>query len=147
MSVERVMLQNWASTSEKLDRLNRTLREYQEKLEEARELTGINYDGMPHGTSVSNPTERKAMMALHIDETYQLIFTDLLRSIYEAMETKRKVDKVLQNLPPICERICWKRYGEGLRWWMVAEECGISEEYAKHLHTAILRLIREENNK
>ena len=137
------LLQQWAATDKKLDKLNRTLESYRAKLENARDLTGMQYDGMPHGSQVGKPTEEKALSVLEIEETYRPIFVEILLQIQETVEAKKKVDEILKTLPPFYEEVASARYAQGLRWWEVADALGYSEQYVKHIHTVILKTIRD----
>lgn len=134
-------LEQWASCDEKIRLVNMEIEDYQAQLKDARELNAINMDGMPHGNTVSNPTEQKALTVLKIEETYLGTISYLADEAQKAQKIRAEIDGLLDELPPLYREICTARYKRRLAWLDVADECCISEAYAKELHGNIIDVI------
>lgn len=120
---------------------------------------GINYDGMPKGTSISKPTERDAIgLALKQKkvsdkekeaEQIKQDIEKLINRIKQNKSTKYRNKTYLDHRAVNMSIILKKRYlnlnacGQQMEWKAISEEMGYSESHAKFLHQSALKLAEE----
>ena len=103
-----------------------------EELREERSSLGINLDGLPHGSGLSDRTARLA--AQLVDTEYKLLD---LRS--EAWSKRLEIVNVIGRLQdPLHVRLLHLRYIEGKRWENIAVDLSISWRYCFMVHGAAL---------
>ena len=135
------ILQQWSRTPQICKKLNQELAEYKALLESARDLSGLGMDGLPHGTQAGNPTQRKALRAIALEESYGEQLEYLYGEVIRTLKTRRFVDGILAEMPPICRQVCEQRYGKQRTWVRVGMELGIADSTAKRWHTMVCRKI------
>lgn len=135
------ILQQWSRTSQICRKLNAELVEFKGLLDSARDLTGMGMDGLPHGTEVGDPTQRKALRAIALEQSYGERLAWLHDEVIRTLKIRTFVDEILSGMPPICRQVCEQRYGKQRTWVRVGMELGISDSTAKRWHTMVCRKI------
>lgn len=121
-----------------MQNLQQRLSEYAVLLNAARDLSGNPPDGMPHGTSVGNPTQQRAMAAIALEQAYEGYADYLRRELESALVNEKLVEEALSRAPAVCRDICLLRYRDGKPWEKVADEVSYSVSYCKRLHGRLL---------
>lgn len=133
MTDARVLMYRWANADKFCARANEEISEYQTLLDGARDLTGLAMDGMPHGSTVGNPTESKAMRVLELEEQYTGHIEYLCTQVAEALALKRTIDGVLNTFPPQYLRMATLRYKYGYSWLKVSLQMYLSEQRVRQM--------------
>lgn len=94
------MLRRWGDCARYCARYQREIREMQEMLDGAVSLKSPAYDGMPHGTGVTRPTERNAEMLERLEERYTERIRKLTAAIGEELDFAARIDKSIDILEP-----------------------------------------------
>lgn len=137
------MLYRWANCERSCARANSEISEYQLRLDEARDITGLAYDGMPKGTDVSNPTERKALAAMQLEDTYSEHIEYLAEQIARDLLIRREVDKVLRSLPPSYTEMATNRYVKGWTWVKVSQNMYMTEQRLRQMDAELVARIEK----
>lgn len=141
MTNGRLMLYRWATCDATCHRAVQDIARYRELIKEARDLTGVNYDGMPRSTEVGRPTEQKALKVLAIEEEYEAHIEYLLAQVTGDLEVKRIVDNVLGGFPPIYAQMATLRYAKGYVWAVVARTIYVSEATVRRMDKQLVDAI------
>ena len=125
----RELLRRWATVNDRIKEWQKEIKELQELIENARDLTSMSNDGMPRNSAVSSPTETKACGAVAYAEKIDVINNKINREL----EFKEQIDKIVDDLPPEQYKIVILRYKENRNWINVAMTAGYSVDWAKKL--------------
>lgn len=137
----RLLLYRWANSDATCYRAVQDIARYKELIKEARDITGVSYDGMPKGTDVGNPTERKALKVLALEDEYEAHIEYLLAQVTGDLEVKRMVDCVLGTFPPIYKQMATLRYEKGYMWAVVARTIYVSEATVRRMDRQVVDAI------
>lgn len=109
------------------------LRDCQRKQEEIQRImdmvgvmrsTGaVKLTGMPHGTGISDTTQKSA---LKIIETYEVGINQLANEINQIMERKRKINSIVAQLPSVQREILELRYVKKCGWHYIPKKLNYS---------------------
>ena len=141
MTRGRQLLFRWASCDATCYKAVQDIAKYRELINEARDLTGVSYDGMPHSKEVTKPTEQKALKVLALEDEYEAHIEYLLAQVTGDLEVKRMVDNVLGQFPPIYTQMATLRYGKGYLWSVVARTIYVSEATVRRMDKQIVDAI------
>ena len=141
MTEGRLKLYRWATCDQTCHKAVTDIARYREMVKDARDITGVSYDGMPHGTDVTNPTERKALKVLKLEEEYEAHIEYLLAQVTGDLEVKRMVDNVLESFPPIYTQMAVLRYQKGYLWSVVARTIYVSEATVRRMDKQVVEAI------
>ena len=133
MTSGRLKLYRWANCDDTSRKALAEYKHYEELVQQTRELTGVQYDGMPHATGISNPTEQKALKVLELEAEYSAHVEYILARVVGDLEIKRLVDEVLLRFPPIYSQLATLRYKCGYTWYRVASALYVSEPTARRM--------------
>ena len=141
MTDGRLKLYRWATCDQTCHKAVMDIARYREMVKDARDITGVSYDGMPRGTDVTNPTERKALKVLKLEDEYEAHIEYLLAQVTGDLEVKRMVDSVLESFPPIYTQLATLRYQKGYLWSVVARTIYVSEATVRRMDKQIVEAI------
>lgn len=82
-------------------------------IENMRQITAVNYDGMPKGNKTSNPT---AEAATYIVDVYNERVKQLKENVDGIMERKKLCEEMLKRLTDDERKVITERYINGTRW-------------------------------
>lgn len=89
-------------------------------------------DGMPHGTSISNPTE-------NIGIKWAELQTQIDKDLDECIELRIEIEEAIKDLPEVDQVLILLHYIEGKTWDEVACEMHYGLRHIHKLHGAILQ--------
>ena len=141
MKKGRLLLYRWASCDATCYKAVQDIAKYRELINEARDLTGVSYDGLPHGNDITKPTEQKALKVLALEDEYEAHIEYLLAQVTGDLEIKRMVDSVLGNFPPIYTQMATLRYAKGYVWSVVARTIYVSEATVRRMDKQVVDAI------
>ena len=99
----------------------------------------MNYDGMPHGNSVS---ERTALLAIEIAETDTAESIKILKSrIIELKKIRTEILKEISSLNPVHKMIICGFYIKGEKWERIAEQINYSVRQSKNIRCVALEAL------
>lgn len=126
--------------------LVRKIERYKERIEGIENvLKGINLDGLPHGSSIGDPTKNAALNLALLEEQLQL-------AILEAEQTRQEIADNIEQMPTQkYKELLFDRYLLLMRWEDVTDEMNFfrrGKEYEmKHvmgyMHGKALKELRE----
>lgn len=121
------------------------LRDCQRKQEEIQRImdmvgvmrsTGaVKLTGMPHGTGISDTTQKSA---LKIIETYEVGINQLANEINQIMEHKQKVNSIVAQLPSDQREILELRYVKKCGWHYIPKRMNYSRRQCFNKHKKAL---------
>lgn len=92
----------------------------------------VNYDGMPHSTVPSSPTERDAMILADTKAELKRARADEREAMRRVMSTIRRLEDSMHYV------ILYSRYIEALDWDEIANEIGYTIRHTHRLHARAL---------
>lgn len=110
---------------------HRQIREELEAMETDMGLTGSNYDGMPRGSSTSDPTGRLAGVHLALQERYKA-------QLEKLADGQTVIENMIEGLEPTERRLARFRYIDGLSWEDVCEQMNYSWRQTHRIHGRML---------
>ncbi len=100
-----------------------------------------NMDGMPKGTTVSNPVERWALKHLELQQRYWDQIDDLVAG-------QAEIESLIETLEPTERRLARFRYIDGLTWENVCDRMCYSWRQTHRIHGRMLdKLVAAEMEK
>lgn len=109
-------------------------------------LKGVNYDGMPHGTGVSDPTAaaaNKRLKSWYTKDTSQKLYKDTQKHIKDLRKLQAEIIKEVFGLTPMYKIIIYGKYIKGDTWEQIGEQISYSVRQCKNLRVAALKLLGE----
>lgn len=82
-------------------------------IDNMRQITSANYDGMPKGNKIGNPT---AEAAAYIVDVYDRRVQQLKWNVDKIMERKKLCEELLKRLTDDERKVITERYINGTRW-------------------------------
>lgn len=140
----RKAMWNWGDAREQANRYQSQIKDFENRLDDMRGLSGMNYDGMPHGTGISDPTARKAEKILQLCELYEQTITQTYLLLNRTLDMMVKVDRLLEDCSPLQRQIAYLRYRERRPWIYVSMKLNISEAWARKQDERMCVYITEE---
>lgn len=134
----KAILKRWGRSRDRIARLTGDMKEIVDRLDAVADIRPQNFDGMPHGTEISNPTERAAFERMQImDECRDRMreIVDLLKD-EETFELRVEGCFVFLSVPQ--ERVVRMRYRDRKTQEAVAEYMEYSARHVQRLeHDAV----------
>ena len=91
-----------------------------------------NWDGMPHGTGVSNPVEKMVSKKWALEQRYRAKLAELLAA-------QESIEDLIEGLETPTERDLMRyHYIDGLKWEDVCVRINYSWRQTHRIHSAIL---------
>jgi hypothetical protein len=91
-----------------------------------------NWDGMPHGSGVSNPVERMATKHLTLLDRYRA-------KLVELVAAQESIENLIEGLDDSTERrLARFRYIDGMRWEDVCDKINYSWMQTHRIHGRLL---------
>ena len=141
MTEGRLLLYRWANCDRLCAKANGDISTYQARLDEARDITGLAYDGMPKGSDVSKPTEQKALAVLQLEEQYTDHIEYLAKEVARNLLIRREVDRVLRQLPPAYTEMATNRYAKGWTWVKISQSMYMSETRLSQMDAELVKKV------
>lgn len=141
MTEGRLLLYRWANCDKLCARANGDISTYQSRLDEARDITGLAYDGMPKGSDISKPTEQKALAVLQLEAQYSQHIEYLARQVAQTLFIRREVDRVLRQLSPAFTEMAIKRYAQGWTWVKISQSMYMSETRLSQMDAELVKKV------
>lgn len=142
----RKVMWNWGDAREQAKRYQSQIKDFENKIEDMRGLSGMSYDGLPHGNAISDPTARKAEKIIQLCELYEQTIKQTYILLNRTLDMMVKVDKLLEECSPIQRQIAYLRYRDKQSWVYVSMKLNISETWARRLDERMCAYITEELN-
>ena len=102
---------------------------------------GSNWDGMPHGSGVSNPVERMTVKHLTLVDRYHAKLAELVTA-------QESIEHLIEGLEPTERRLARFRYIDGLNWEAVCDRISYSWMQTHRIHGKLLdKLVEAEMTK
>lgn len=139
MKDEKLYLIRWGDTAGIVKRLQAEIKEYQDIIDESRDLTGLAMDGMPHGSTPGNPTERKAFRAMALEDNYSDFITARQKQIERTLRDKLIIDKIIDRYEPWVRTMLELRYVKRKDWFEISFAVEYSDGHIKNVHTRVLK--------
>lgn len=139
----RAIMWRWGDAKYDADRYQSQIKEFEIRLSEMRDIGGMNYDGMPRGTDVSDPTERRVEKILEICDLYEQTITHTYMLLNRTLDLMLKVDKLLEECSPMQRRIATMRYRDKRPWVYIGMKLNISEVWARKQDEMMCKFITE----
>lgn len=138
----RKLLFRWAKCGETCSDYVKQIQDFNARLNAVRDISGIAYDGMPHGTDVSQPTERKALSAIDMAAEFGAQVEYLTARVIDDLEVWRLVDGVLNDLPPRYREVATLRYSGGLSWLQISRTLFRSETNCRDMDATLAEAVQ-----
>lgn len=97
---------------------------------------GIQNDGQPHGTGISDPTYATASRHLALVSRYELMIVKL-------SEEQERIEALIDALEPRLRALMRYHYVDGLTWEEVCVRINYSWRHTHNLHSSALEKILE----
>ncbi len=128
----RLDIKQQLSSYRELEAERRQLLEELNRLEILMDAPGSsNWDGMPHGSGVSNPVERMAVKHLTLIDGYRA-------KLSEMVAAQDVIENLIEGLDPTERRLARFRYIDGLQWEEVCERMCYSWRQTHRIHGRLL---------
>lgn len=144
MTDGRRLLYRWARCDEACVDAVTEIEDYGGLINDTRDITGVAYDGMPHGSGVSNPTERKALQVLALEEEFAAHIEFLTAKVIGDLEVKRIVECVLDEFPAQYREVATLRYKDGLSWGRISRKLFRSESGCREIDRILVDAVEKE---
>lgn len=92
---------------------------------------GSNWDGMPHGTDISNPVANMVAKKVTLENHYRTKLT-------ETIVAQAAIEALIMGLDPIERCLARLRYIEGLQWESVCYRMNYSWRQVHRIHGRLL---------
>ena len=140
------LLRRWGRSRETIARLTGDMKEIVDRLDAAADIRPQNFDGMPHGTNISDPTAYAAFKRIDIldgcrDRMREIV--DLLHD-EEAFEVKAEAGFWFLSLTQ--ENVIRRRYRENMTQERVAEALEFSTRHVQRLERDALAILEAVYN-
>lgn len=147
----RALLYRWGSTNERLMARSHELEEKQSVIDTIVGIGAQNYDGMPHATSISDPTGNAAMQLEQAKESLLNFCGVLKREIDQELRFQSAINGILQELDWLSQTIIKMRYEQKMPFFKMAQKTNYSEIWLKQQEAAAIdkisdRVIAEGNH-
>lgn len=139
----RAIMWRWGDARFDAERYQTQIKDFEQRLEEMRDISGMNYDGMPHGTGASDPTERRVEKIFQLCDLYEETITQTYYLLNKTLDMMLKVDRLLDECSPMQRRIAFMRYREKRPWVYIGMKLNISEVWARKQDEMMCRFITE----
>lgn len=139
----RRRLQRWTKLGERIDGLRAMIRAIQDDINGVGDLKSQNLDGMPHGTTVGQPTELAALQRIALRESYRARLEELEQQIQEADRLRESLEEAVTYLMPEEAFVINRRYRDGKTYEQVAEEQDCDVSTVKRRERRAVALIAE----
>lgn len=115
----------------------RCRKEYEDEMQRIDAVRSLSdNDGMPHGTSISRPTEEKAIRLANTALKWKT-------AELEALEIKQQIFSVISGIQGIEGDVLFGRYIELRMWDEIAEALHYSQQSVFRIHGRALQLVSE----
>lgn len=139
----RRRLQRWTKLGERIDGLRAMIRAIQDDINGVGDLKSQNLDGMPHGTTVGQPTELAALQRIALRESYRARLEELEQQIQEADRLRESLEEAVTYLMPEEAFVINRHYRDGKTYEQVAEEQDCDVSTVKRRERRAVALIAE----
>jgi hypothetical protein len=99
----------------------------------------INYDGMPHGSNLSDSTALLAIKIANTDTAEQI--KRLKSRLQELKKLRTEILKEISSLNPIHKVIICGFYLQGQKWEQIAEQINYSVRHSKNIRCVALEVL------
>lgn len=134
----RRLLKKWGSATQTCRRKQEVIAEYNSLIDATYGLHAQQYNGMPHGSDVSNPTAMTAEKAEQLRDAYRRRIADIVDDIAYLMDFCSAIDSILMALPDEQYKVIelrYRRFNSAKKppWVRVGMLAGISDVHARTL--------------
>ncbi len=119
------------------------VRAIQDDINGVGDLKSQNLDGMPHGTTVGQPTELAALQRIELRESYRARLEELEQQIQEADRLRESLEEAVMYLMPEEAFVINRHYRDGKTYEQVAEEQDCDVSTVKRRERRAVALIAE----
>lgn len=139
----RAIMWRWGDAKFDCERYQSQIKDFEQRLEEMRDISGMKYDGMPRGTDVSDPTERRVEKIMQLCDLYEETISQTYTLLNRTLNMMLTVDRLLDECSPMQRRIAHMRYRDKRPWVYVGMKLNISEVWARKQDEMMCRFISE----
>lgn len=139
----RRRLQRWTKLGDRIAGLRLMVRAIQDDINGVGDLKSQNLDGMPHGTTVGQPTELAALQRIALRESYRPRLEELERQLTEAVRLRESIEEAVTYLMPEEAFVINRHYRDGMTYELVAEEQDCDVSTVKRRERRAVALIAE----
>jgi RNA polymerase sigma factor (sigma-70 family) len=139
----RRRLQRWEKLGDRIAGLRLMVRAIQDDINGVGDLKSQNLDGMPHGTTVGQPTELAALQRIALRESYRARLEELEQQIQEADRLRESLEEAVMYLMPEEAFVINRHYRDGKTYEQVAEEQDCDVSTVKRRERRAVALIAE----
>lgn len=132
-------------------RLEEYCREQQKEIDAYNELVARNtgvaaavLSGMPHGSEITNPTQRAALELMQLAEAYADTVEITKQSLQRELRLKRCIDEMLAELSEVQREIIRLRYKGGNNWVFIGIKMNLNEIWVKKLEARAIDKISKK---
>lgn len=127
-------LKQYEYAAKRIRRLEEELNDERLMIDAVRSLS--DNDGLPHGNSISKPTEERAIRLA--DK-----LSDLVQARLDAIELRREVFDVVDRVEGVPGDVLFARYIKLMKWDDVSEYVNYSWKWTHHFHKVGLDIVSD----
>ena len=144
----RRQLKRWGAATHMCRRKQEEIAEYNGLIDATYGLHAQQYNGMPHGSDVPNPTAMTAERAEKLREAYRRRIADITDDIAHLMDFCAAIDSLLLELPVDQYKVIdlrYRRFNTAKKppWVRVGMLAGVSEDHARRLERCAVDTLSE----
>lgn len=139
----RARLQRWGKLGDHVEGLRLMIRAIHDDINGVGDLKSQNLDGMPHGTTVGQPTELAALQRIALRESYRPRLEELERQIRDAEKFRESIEEAVTYLMPEDAFVVNRHYRDRLTYEQVAEEADCDVSTVKRRERRAVDMIRD----
>lgn len=137
----KYLLYQYPDINDELNKIGLDIEEIKRRKEDAREISSMIIDGMPHASTTSNPTLRKVE---EIVDTFENDITLLVNKISKIQKEQNITKKALDKLTEDEYQVIKFKYFNNRKWIDIVNLIHLSQRTCIRLHDKAIKKMLED---